>query len=970
LAIGRKINKPWLLHEGMTHIKNMVIHGFKSFAKKTDIPFDKEINLFIGANGSGKSNVAEALCFALGRLSAKSMRAVKAKNLIFMGSKYIKPSKDAYVELVFDNSDRTFSIDREEVSLKRMVRHKGQSVYKINDEVKTRGEVIEMLAQAGIDPYGFNLVMQGKIQSIVKMHPEERRKIIEEVSGISIYESRKEKSLKELDKTDARLKEISTVLRERTAYLRNLEKEKAQAQKYKDSELVVKRAKASILNKKKIEKEKEVLGIRKSIEEKDGVKGKLKSELGGLRENLETLGEEINDINRQVQKASGMEQESLHEKITDLKAELEGSRVRKESYENRQTEVEKRIEEIENGIPEMEGEISELREKSPGMAKKSEELKKKKVELEIIEAERKKLLSLKSDLEGLRARLDDKERHKVRIGADANALVERLEEVSGYLKHEDAMQCSTAISSYKKSLLENKEKVVELHSDELKHEKSISASDAIINRAEEIKLSVNDMDVCPVCQSKITDKHKGHVRMDSDSQIEKAGVEKKGAQKEVGKVRKLREKVLLEINEIEESLGKHEDELGNHRHISDKKEQLKKIVEEEKVLDAEILELKKKRENLEGKSSSLEAAEAKYEKMLLDIEEISSRTEKDVDTTLLYKERELENMRNIVKRSEKDLEGIGTQIEEIDGTSDLKEAELGDLEKKEEMLQARFKKMFETRDTKQSEIQEKNLQHSELQSELRQIEEQVNYLKVGKAKLEAEKEAIEMELAEFVGVEILSGSMQIVEERLRKAQDIVQNIGAINLKALEVYGEVKEEYDKIYEKVETLETEKADILKIVDQIDKRKKKAFMKTFSAINDLFSENFSKLSSKGSAYLHIENKEDIFDGGVSIVVKFAKGKYFDVTSLSGGEQTLVALSLLFSIQKHKPYHFYIFDEIDAALDKRNSERLAGLIHQYMKSGQYIVITHNDAIITKSNVLYGVSMHEGESKILGLKV
>jgi chromosome segregation protein len=92
--------------------------------------------------------------------------------------------------------------------------------------------------------------------------------------------------------------------------------------------------------------------------------------------------------------------------------------------------------------------------------------------------------------------------------------------------------------------------------------------------------------------------------------------------------------------------------------------------------------------------------------------------------------------------------------------------------------------------------------------------------------------------------------------------------------------------------------------------------------------------------------------------------------VTSLSGGEQTMVALALLFAIQEHKPYHFYIFDEIDAALDKRNSERLAGLLNQYMKMGQYIVITHNDAIIMDSDVLYGVSMHEGVTKILSLNL
>ena len=138
----------------------------------------------------------------------------------------------------------------------------------------------------------------------------------------------------------------------------------------------------------------------------------------------------------------------------------------------------------------------------------------------------------------------------------------------------------------------------------------------------------------------------------------------------------------------------------------------------------------------------------------------------------------------------------------------------------------------------------------------------------------------------------------------------------------------------------------------------------------MNELFALNYSKLSSKGQAFLEIENEEDIFAGGVNIMIRLAKGKYFDVTSLSGGEQTLVALSLLFAIQEHKPYPFYVFDEIDAALDKRNSEKLAALLNQYMKAGQYIVITHNDALIMNSNILYGVSMHDGVSKILSLKV
>jgi chromosome segregation protein len=234
----------------------MVMHGFKSFGQKTEILFSKEINTIVGPNGSGKSNVSDALCFVLGRLSAKSMRASQAKNLIFMGSKYVKPAKEASVELIFDNSDRSFGFDKDEIVLQRVVRRNGQSIYRINAETKTRAEIIEMLAQAGIDPYGFNLILQGQIQSIVRMHPDDRRKIIEEVAGISIYESRKEKAIHELEKTDERLKEIGSILRERTAYLKNLDKEREQALKFKDLELLIRRIKGTILRKKADEKQK------------------------------------------------------------------------------------------------------------------------------------------------------------------------------------------------------------------------------------------------------------------------------------------------------------------------------------------------------------------------------------------------------------------------------------------------------------------------------------------------------------------------------------------------------------------------------------------------------------------------------------------------------------------------------------------------------------------------------------------
>ena len=243
-------------------------------------------------------------------------------------------------------------------------------------------------------------------------------------------------------------------------------------------------------------------------------------------------------------------------------------------------------------------------------------------------------------------------------------------------------------------------------------------------------------------------------------------------------------------------------------------------------------------------------------------------------------------------------------------------------------------------------------------------------MKIDKARVDAEAENLETELLEFSGVEFVPGSREILAQRLAKAQQDFSSTGTVNLRSLEVYDSIKKEYDSIKEKSETVTKEKEGILKIIHEIDIKKKKAFMQTLEQVNDLFSRNFSQLSSKGQVYLEIENKKDPFEAGVQIIVKTGHGKYFDVKSLSGGEQTLVALSLIFAIQEFRPYSFYLLDEIDAALDKRNSERLAALLSKYMQQGQYIVISHNDEVISKATNIYGVSMQEGISKIISLKV
>src|SRR3989339_403339 len=366
----------------MAYIKKLVMYGFKSFVRKTEIPFTPGINCVLGPNGSGKSNVSDGLCFVLGRLSAKSMRAAKASNLIFMGTKDVAPAKEASVEIVFDNTDNTFSLIEKEISIRRILRKNGQSIYKINNKIKTRQEVLGLLAQGGIDPNGFNIILQGEIQNFVRMHTEERRKVIEEVAGISIYELRKESSLKELDKTDEKLKEILAILKERTSYLNNLDKERQQALKFKKLEQDIQKYKASIIYSDLTKRKSEIQKINSEISEKNKEIEQIKKIILTIETSVKSFESKIETINLTIQKSTGLEQERLNQDIANLRAELAGMIVKSENLERKLSEISKQKQELNESIRNNEISIKELKKESPTIIKKEKEIQAKKLELE------------------------------------------------------------------------------------------------------------------------------------------------------------------------------------------------------------------------------------------------------------------------------------------------------------------------------------------------------------------------------------------------------------------------------------------------------------------------------------------------------------------------------------------------------------------------------------------------------------
>ncbi len=944
------------------------MHGFKSFPRKTEIPFNQEINVILGPNGSGKSNLSDALCFVLGRLSIKSMRAAKARNLIFLGTKSASPAKEASVEIVFENSDRTFSIDKNEISIKRIVRKNGQSIYKINNETKTRQEILSLLALAGIDPNGFNIILQGEIQNFVQMHTEERRKIIEEVSGISIYELRKQKSLKELEKTEEKIKEALTILRERTAYLNNLERERQQALRFKKLEKNVKIFKASIIRHDLIKKKKEKEKIDLEILKRDKEKEKYKQEKLNLETEITNINSKINFINSTIQKSTGLEQEKLNQEIADLRAELTGMNVKLENYENRISDIERQKQELSQTISDNEVSIKKLQKESPSITARQKEIEIKKQELEKLEEQRKKFYMIKSELKSIKERLNDKNSVLQNYISESKFSLEQIRSFSTELF--DKNTNSDKVDSLKFSLAEKKELLVNLNKREIKLEKISYANELEIEKQDKLIERISKMDTCPLCKSKMTEEHLSTIKKETIPKIDSLKKEVENSDRELSEVYHKRDLLKSTIEQVDSEISKRESDMIKLLNIDERKKQIKILYEKIEQSKEELSKLEKRKKTLEEKFDRDSNIEQKYEITRVEIQEVFLRNKENVNAEISSKLRELERSKILLKQFSRNKEDLNDELQEIKKNIKEKEKLLENKKQQEEKLSRKFRELISQKDSLQGKIKENELNISKKQNALLNIEQGINNFKLEKARIDAEIEGLEMEILEFPSIQIIKASKEFLLVKLNKTREILSRIGSVNLRSLEVYDSVKKEYDLIKEKIELINKEKQGVLRIIHAIDIKKKKTFVRTLNQLNEIFSRNFSQLSEKSRVSLGLENRKNPFDSGVEVIVKTGHGKYFDVRSLSGGEQTLVALSLIFAIQELKPYPFYILDEIDAALDKRNSARLAGLLNKYMKKGQYIVITHNDEIITNATNLYGISMHDGISKIISLKV
>jgi chromosome segregation protein len=283
----------------MPYIKKIELNGFKTFGKATSIFLDKNLTVITGPNGSGKTNIMDAILFGLGELSARRLRAESFSKLIFHGvpDANIERAKKAKVTIQFDNSDHRIPIDTNTVTVSREVHRNGQSIYRLNGRRISRANLLEMLSMAGISSTGQNIVLQGTITRMAEISPLERRKILDDIVGIAQYDAEKAEAEEKLRAAEISIRTAMGRIDEVQRRVDDLERERNQLLRHNYIRNEIKRLESLRISH-------EIKGIEDRIKDVQAKIAEAQGKVEKLRQMREQLRSQRHQVEREWRKLS------------------------------------------------------------------------------------------------------------------------------------------------------------------------------------------------------------------------------------------------------------------------------------------------------------------------------------------------------------------------------------------------------------------------------------------------------------------------------------------------------------------------------------------------------------------------------------------------------------------------------------------------------------------------------------------
>ncbi|MBR4949554.1 MAG: chromosome segregation protein SMC [Clostridia bacterium] len=473
---------------------------------------------------------------------------------------------------------------------------------------------------------------------------------------------------------------------------------------------------------------------------------------------------------------------------------------------------------------------------------------------------------------------------------------------------------------------------------------------------------------------------------------------------EVSKITALTEGSISEKREFENELSIIENEISSVSayllNINAEADALIKQ-KEESLLTVQLIseEISAKEKEQDKNDSEISLLESKISEFSQSNEEFNNKRNEiannlsskrleifDVEKNIDLEKANIESLKLTISNDEK---SIGTKKADIESAISEKEEKKKEIEALKEKIigsdnaisDCKEKIQQKIKDRENCELQVTNLRREEKDEGVRKEEliRQLEKAQNKKIAVQNEYDVIiaklwdeyELTLSESMQFKTEIQSVSAATSRIAKLRSQLKNLGDVNVAAIEEFKQVKERYDFLTVQIDDLDKAKADLEMLINELTSNMKNIFKTQFAVINENFGKVFKEFFDGGTAALKLKDPQDILNSDIEIEAQPPGKVIKNISSLSGGEQALVAISLYFAILKVRPTPFCIVDEIEAALDDANVFRYAAYLRKLSSDTQFVAITHRRGTMEEADVLYGVTMQEkGVSKMLTINV
>jgi chromosome segregation protein len=1171
-------------------MKRIEIHGFKSFAERTEFELGKGVTCLVGPNGCGKSNVVDAVKWALGEQRPTALRGDAMADVIFKGNGRRPAMGFAEVTLVFDNSNGELRVDMTEVAITRRLYKSGDSEYLINRQAARLKDVRELFYDTGLGSNAYAVLEQGRIDAILQANNVDRRAIFEEAAGIHRFRVRKKEALRKLEKVDQNLLRVKDLQNELEGRVRSLRIQAGRAKSYVElsgrlTELrtVQYLRLATEFRERKVqlaqeleaahavdrESETHLAAASAAVDTCDAEVSLLRDESARLQteqaearasldahaerlENARQRGAEseqeihtktqqidhlVEETERRAGELAGLEQSAADEESQRVAAEQTSVAAHEAAGRARAAEHEhgravdaaaKELERCARAEVGLSNESAALESGARGLRQARERLVRREAELSILlERARREA----SELERHQSRLDEearqstatlesaRERQRLAVERESQlrreiaetrarlaALTSRRDTLEGIIQNmegvdvgvrqllkatktdaslhgvrgllaelvaaprgraraidaglgslasaivvEDVAALKTALAFLRQhnggavqflvlgapaparlsaadvgeALLDGLKPAPELEATlraVLGHARLVDGEEALFaalgSGAFVVTRDGARLDASGAIAGRPSEKTLGFVerRAERDEvalEVERVSATLVGLEQDEARAGAECAEAALLVRESEARRQEVQEGLFQNRSAEDRlreraqhfqrelavsaHERLGVEREEQQTrerraqLDADLVAARTQREALEAERARLAAAAEDTQRVAREAAASAAAAAQEVV-------RCQERVRGLLAECAAIRRSVAERIEQRDRLHAERAAaqdrlarahEVGaelriaidQLHEKRAKLGEHLHELDQRRVLAQEGLERARATAHEAAAARESARERLHSLQMKEQEVELGLSGVRERAREELNFDIderlaafdpsQAPPLDQVEEEARQVRERISRLGNVNLDAIHELEEQEQRLAFILREQEDLDAARKSLEATIKELDNVSRAQFEETFNAVREHFQALFRKLFHGGRADVRLEEGQDILDAGVEIIAAPPGKEARSITLLSGGERTMTAVALLFSLFKAKPAPIAILDEVDAALDEANTERFCNLLADFIGTSQFLIVTHSKRTMSYADIIFGVTMEEpGCSKRIGIKI